>query len=56
MMYLSHLNMLVNVGGRERTRVGFEQLCQRTGFQLDTVTPLPVSDAFSVLEAVPTAR
>jgi hypothetical protein len=56
MMYLSDLNMLVNVGGRERTRVDFEQLCQRTGFQLDTVTPLAVPDAFSVLEAAPTAR
>jgi len=56
MMYLGDLNMLVNMGGRERTRVDFEQLCQRTGFQLDTVTPLAVPDAFSVLEAVPTAR
>jgi hypothetical protein len=53
-MYLSDLNMLVIVGGRERTRVDFEQLRQRTGFQLARATPLAVPDAFSVLEAVPT--
>jgi hypothetical protein len=28
-MYLSDLNMLVNVGGRERTRADFEDLCRR---------------------------
>jgi hypothetical protein len=40
-MYLSDLNMLVNVGGRERTRTDFEQLCTRAGFALTSVTPLP---------------
>ncbi|MGW4370997.1 methyltransferase [Nocardia takedensis] len=29
--YLSDLNMLVNLGGRERTRTGFETLCARAG-------------------------
>lgn len=52
-MYLSDLNMLVNVGGRERTEDEFRGLVQRAGFTLAAVTPLPPPATFSVLEAVP---
>jgi O-methyltransferase domain/Dimerisation domain len=52
-MYLSDLNMLVNLGGRERTRAEFEELCSDTGFRLTSVTPLPPPAAFSLLEAEP---
>ena len=52
-MYLSDLNMLVNVGGRERTRADFEKLCADAGFRLTTVTPLPPPAAFSLLETEP---
>jgi hypothetical protein len=53
MMYLSDLNMLVNLGGRERTRADFENLCGRTGFALTDVIPLPQPAAFSLIEATP---
>ncbi|GAA2574382.1 methyltransferase [Streptomyces violaceus] len=49
--YLSDLNMLVNVGGRERTRQDFEDLCHAAGLSLVTVTPLPEAEPFSLLEA-----
>jgi O-methyltransferase domain/Dimerisation domain len=52
-MYLGDLNMLVNTGGRERTRADFEQLCARAGFTLRTVSQLPPPVAISVLEATP---
>jgi hypothetical protein len=52
-MYLSDLNMLVNVGGRERTRSDFEHLCRRAGFAITSVTPLPPPSAFSLIEAAP---
>jgi O-methyltransferase domain len=54
-MYLSALNMLVDVGGRERTRADFEKLCSDAGFRLATVTPLPPPAAFSLLDAEPIA-
>ncbi|MGW0368879.1 methyltransferase [Streptomyces coeruleorubidus] len=50
--YLSDLNMLVNVGGRERTRKDFEALCEAAGLSLTSVTPLPEAEPFSLLEAV----
>jgi len=50
-MYLSDLNMMVNLGGRLRTRSDFEQLCARAGFTVQTVTPLPPPTPFAVLEA-----
>lgn len=53
LMYLSDLNMLVNVGGRERTRADFEKLCQRSGFTLTSITPLPPPVAFCAIEARP---
>jgi hypothetical protein len=52
-MYLSDLNMLVNVGGRERTRLAFEELCRRADFELTNITPLPAPAAFSLIEAAP---
>jgi len=52
-MYLSDLNMLVNLGGRERTRTDFEQLLARAGLTLTSVTPLPAPAVFSLLEASP---
>jgi hypothetical protein len=45
--------MLVNLGGRVRTRAAFEQLCEQTGFTLHAVTPLPPPVAISVLEVAP---
>jgi hypothetical protein len=50
--YLSDLNMLVNVGGRERTRRDFEDVCHRAGLSLTSVTPLPEAAPFSLIEAV----
>jgi predicted transcriptional regulator len=52
-MFLTDLNMLVNLGGRVRTRAAFEQLCEQTGFTLHAVTPLPPPVAISVLEVAP---
>lgn len=50
--YLSDLNMLVNVGGRERTRREFEDVCHRAGLSLTSVTPLAEAAPFSLIEAV----
>lgn len=50
--YLGDLNMLVNIGGRERTRADFEELCRRGRFVVADVSggyPL----GFSLIEAVP---
>jgi SAM-dependent methyltransferase len=48
------LNMMVILGGRERTEEEFERLFQATGFQLERV--IPTHSPFSVIEAtrVPT--
>ncbi|RZS40846.1 methyltransferase family protein [Herbihabitans rhizosphaerae] len=52
--YLSDLNMMVNVGGKERTRSGFQKLLAEAGFTLVDATPLPAPAAsFWLLEAVP---
>ncbi|MCT2582115.1 methyltransferase [Actinophytocola gossypii] len=51
-MYLSDLNMLVNLGGRERTRADFDALCRRCGFALTDVVDLPPA-AFRIIEATP---
>ncbi|MCX4508305.1 methyltransferase [Streptomyces anulatus] len=50
--YLSDLNMLVNVGGRERTREDFAEVCRRAGLALTAVTPLAEAAPFAVIEAV----
>ncbi|MFG2288484.1 methyltransferase [Streptomyces sp. NPDC048595] len=52
-LYLSDLNMLVNVEGRERTRDDFDQLCRAAGFALRTVIPLPEPNRFCLIEAEP---
>jgi len=54
--YLSDLNMMVNVGGRERTRVDFVDLCRRSGFELRSVNRLPAPSGFSLIEARPAAE
>ncbi|RFU85014.1 methyltransferase [Streptomyces triticagri] len=51
--YLTDLNMLVNVGGRERTRDDFEQLCRDTGFAIRDVTPFGAPNPFCLIEAEP---
>ncbi|MFI9205994.1 methyltransferase [Streptomyces sp. NPDC053048] len=51
--YLSDLNMLVNVGGRERTAEDFRALCATAGFRLDTITPLPFPNTYKLIEARP---
>ncbi|WP_216214592.1 methyltransferase [Amycolatopsis aidingensis] len=50
--YLSDLNMLVNLGGQERTGAEFARLFAGSGFELADVTPLPPA-RFSLIEAVP---
>jgi hypothetical protein len=49
-LYLGDLNMLVNWGGRERTRAEFDELCHRAGLEIVSVTPLP-GIGFSLIEA-----
>ncbi|MGW7514426.1 methyltransferase [Streptomyces sp. NPDC054796] len=51
--YLSDLNMLVNLGGRERTARDFTDLCLRAGFTAPTITPLPRPNTFCLIEAAP---
>jgi hypothetical protein len=51
--YPSDLNMLVNVGGRERVRADFEQLTKRAGFACTVIESLPAPNAFCPIEAVP---
>ncbi|WP_338933432.1 methyltransferase [Streptomyces netropsis] len=53
MPYLSDLNMLVNVGGRERTADDFTVLCTEAGFKLGAISPLPQPNVFHVIEATP---
>lgn len=52
-MYLSDLNMLVNLGGRERTRAEFDELCRASGFTVTDVRSGPDMMGFSLIEAVP---
>ncbi len=49
--YLTDLNMLVNVGGRERTRADFEDVCRRAGLSLTSVTPLTRAAPYCLIEA-----
>ncbi|MGW9068264.1 methyltransferase [Streptomyces yangpuensis] len=53
--YLSDLNMMVNVGGRERTRADFEEVCRRADLRVTSVTPLPDAAPYSLIEAVAVA-
>lgn len=52
-MYLGDLNMLVNLGGRQRTWADFHKLCERAGFTLHAATRLPAPVSLSMLEARP---
>ncbi|MFB6720197.1 methyltransferase [Kribbella sp. NPDC056345] len=52
-LYLSDLNMLVNVGGRERTRADFESLLKRAGYELTAVHALPPETGFWLIEGTP---
>ncbi|MEV6398857.1 methyltransferase [Streptomyces sp. NPDC051907] len=49
--YLSDLNMLVNVGGRERTRADFEAVCRRAGLAVTSISSLPAPNTFCLIEA-----
>ncbi|MBB5156860.1 methyltransferase [Saccharopolyspora phatthalungensis] len=51
---LSDLNMMVALGGRERTREDFEELCRGSGFEVTQVRRLDQLD-LSLIEAAPTA-
>ncbi|WP_410598316.1 methyltransferase [Amycolatopsis sp. lyj-90] len=51
-LYLSDLNMLVNVGGRERTRTDFENLCYRANLEATDARPLG-DTGFWLIEAIP---
>lgn len=51
--FLSDLNMMVNTGGRERTRADFEALCSRAGFTLASVRILAPPSGYALLEAAP---
>ncbi|AJE85799.1 putative O-methyltransferase [Streptomyces albus] len=53
LMYLSDLNMLVNLGGRERTEEDFTALCRAAGFQAPVFRQLPPPQAFRLIEAAP---
>ncbi|MEV6682822.1 methyltransferase [Streptomyces erythrochromogenes] len=48
---LSDLNMMVNVGGRERTRADFEELCHRAALRVTSLTPLADAAPYSLIEA-----
>ncbi|MFG2339456.1 methyltransferase [Streptomyces yangpuensis] len=50
--YLSDLNMMVNVGGRERTRADFEEVCRRAALRVTSVAPLADAAPYSLIEAV----
>lgn len=50
--YLSDLNMMVNVGGRERTRADFEALCLEAALRVTSVTPLMGAAPYALIEAV----
>ncbi|WP_257002066.1 methyltransferase [Streptomyces sp. WZ.A104] len=50
---LGDLNMLVNVGGRERTAGVFAALCTAGGCALRAITPPPVPNIFQIIEASP---
>ncbi|THA86251.1 methyltransferase [Streptomyces sp. A0592] len=51
--YLSDLNMMVNVGGRERTRADFEEICRRAALRVTSLTQLAADAApYCLIEAV----
>ena len=46
------LEMLVNVGGMERTDAEYRSLFDKAGFRLTTIVPLMDAGGFSVFEGV----
>ncbi|GAB2693352.1 methyltransferase [Nocardia thraciensis] len=52
-LYLSDVNMLVNMGGQERTRSEFETLCGRAGFSITAAHPMTPPAPYSIIEAKP---
>ncbi|MDA5285931.1 methyltransferase [Streptomyces sp. Isolate_45] len=50
--YLSDLNMMVNVGGRERTRADFEEVCRRAALRVTSVTPLAEAAPYFLIEVM----
>lgn len=48
--YLKDLQMLVLVGGQERTRAEFDQLCTQAGLTITDVVPLPPRIGLSIIE------
>lgn len=51
--YLTDISMLVNMGGQERTRYEYEQLCRRAGFAVTAVHPTVFPTSYSLIEATP---
>ncbi|WP_212761168.1 methyltransferase [Nocardia uniformis] len=51
--YLTDISMLVNMGGQERTRSEYEQLCRRAGFAITAVHPTLLRTSYSIIEATP---
>lgn len=51
--YLTDISMLVNMGGRERTRTEYETLCRRAGFAVVAAHPTVFPTSYSLLEALP---
>jgi cyclopropane fatty-acyl-phospholipid synthase-like methyltransferase len=51
--YIKDLQMLVLVGGQERTRAEFDQLCARAGLTITDVVPLPPHVGLGMIEIAP---
>ncbi|MFI6644698.1 methyltransferase [Streptomyces sp. NPDC050504] len=49
--YMTDLNMLVNAGGKERTRRQLDEVCERAGLTITETGELPAPRAFCYLEA-----
>lgn len=45
--------MLIDVGGRERNRADFTELCRRSGFTVTSAEVLPPDGALWLIEAIP---
>ncbi|MFV0129767.1 methyltransferase [Streptomyces sp. HMX112] len=51
--YIKDLQMMVLVGGRERTRADFDALCAQADLRVTDVVPLPSHVGLSVIEIAP---
>ncbi|MGA6205582.1 methyltransferase [Nocardia testacea] len=51
--YLTDISMLVNMGGQERTRCEYEELCRSAGFAVVAVHPTVFPTSYSLIEALP---